>query len=73
MSKPTCYECGVELPTRDDAFTIIDKQDEDRQVCTRCINKYESCDICGEYHLKNELMDGLCLHCYESQNELIEA
>lgn len=37
-------------------------------ICSRCQNKFEKCEICGEWYLGEDLVEnGICDNCKESE------
>lgn len=62
-----CVECGRIM---EDYSSWTEPHGEDMCGCSRCggeVEEAQECAICGEYHLEDDLTNGICKSCYEKQ------
>ena len=62
-----CFECGRIM---EDYRSWTEPHGENRWGCIYCsgrIDEAVECEICNEYHLKEDLTNGVCQSCYEKQ------
>lgn len=54
-----CVFCDIETNDK-----VDDNLGEQSYLCSRCQNKFEKCEVCGEYCLGEELAEnGICDSC----------
>lgn len=62
-----CVECGRIM---EDYSSWTEPHGENMCGCYRCggeVEEAQECAICGEYHLEEDLINGICKTCYEEQ------
>ena len=64
-----CLECGRDF---DNPSNWTEPHGEDMcgcPYCGGCAEEAEECEICGEYHLEDDLINGVCKDCIEKEIE----
>ena len=82
MKMYKCVECGNLFEAGEQASWQEDRGEywgapcsETNYGCPICQGDYEEavkCEICGAYHIEDELIDGVCENCISKNSENIE-
>lgn len=60
-----CDECGAYLEKNYSSDYMM-------ELCKECAEKYATCKECCKQFLTEEMHDGLCVECYEYEQELLK-
>ncbi len=63
-----CEECGIEYEDR-----IAFRLDLDCRKCGGRLLEAKECKVCGEYHIEDELIGGVCEDCIDEYRRDIDA
>ena len=62
-----CLECGRDFENPSNWTEPHGEEMCGCPYCGGCAEEAEECEICGEYHLEDDLTNGICKSCYEKQ------
>ena len=69
-----CLKCG-NLFKEGEQEKWIEPHGEELSGCPMCFGAYEEttkCEICGEEHLKRDLIEGVCQECFNEHSKSID-